>query len=255
MTGGKRSVKPGVVIESSTMRREKNRAPTTDRPITSSSVATSGSQAASPQIQAGAEEAPQKPGAISEVIKAELAVIALLVFFIGILSTDAYYSAFSLKYQFLDLPPFHVIYRGLTVVPDVPYVILPYLVAAAWLGMDRHWIERYGERFLRFRTIASYGVIFILLAATYPLARHAGVKQATMDMYESTSTLPRIVWMKMEDGSSIGIERRYRLLAVDSTFVVFFKPLDGGTAESLAHTLPNIKRIPKGAVHAMDTNR
>ena len=202
----------------------------------------------------GAADQDKEIPSLSGLIKDEIVLITFLVFFVGIISTDRYYAAFGVKYQFLDMPPFHIIYRGLTVLIDAPYLLLPYAAAVAWLGFDSHAVARGWRGFTRFRGSATYALILLLLLITYPLALLAGDKQASRDIYEQSCTLPKIINLKVAS-EAYGFDRKYRLLVVDSDYLVIFKPLDQSEGESIDNTIPNIKRFSKGDVHLVETTR
>lgn len=192
-----------------------------------------------------------KPLTISEIIKDQLILISSLILAVGIISTHTYYSVFAIKYQFLDLPTFHIVYHGLLILIDAPYLLAPYAIAVAWLAFDNYASLSNWRKFLRFRVPLTYGLIIVLFAITFPLARRAGKKQAEADLYEGTSTLPRIVNMEFSNGEKFGLRDQYRLLVVDSTYTIIFKPLDPGDYT----TLPNIKRFSKGQINVIETIR
>lgn len=199
----------------------------------------------------------EKPQSLAGLVKDQIVLIGSLIFFVGIIANDTYYNQFGINYQFLNLPTFHIIYRGLTILLDAWYIIIPYLIAVAWLGFDSFAILRNWKGFLNFRGLATYVLIFILLIIAYPLATYAGRRQATKDLIEDTSTLPKIVYIKIgkdqASSETYGFPDRYRLLVIDSDFVVLFKPLEA--IADLASTLPNIKRYPKGEINALETIR
>ena len=192
---------------------------------------------------------------ISATLKDELLLIGFLVLFIGIISTDTYYATFGVRYQFLSLPSFHIVYRGLTVLTDAPYLLLPYglVVIFLWLGRN---IDPLGVNswFRRWRTLLSYAVILAMLAVTYPLARHAGRTAANLDLNETTTTLPEVVHLVTEhkdQDQELSNEPNYRLLLIDSDYVVVFRPIKAGDTSDF----PNIVRMGKGDVHVIETNR
>src|ERR1051326_7469072 len=198
----------------------------------------------------------EKPESISTTLKDELLLIGFLVLFVGIISTDTYYATFGVKYQFLSLPSFHIVYRGLTILTDAPYLLLPYglVVIYLWLNRSFDW-HGANSLFNRWRTLLSYAVILAMLAVTYPLARYAGKKQAELDLQETTTTLPEVVNLVLDEQETeisdifSTNDTHYRLLLIDSDYVVLFKPLKAGATG----VLPNIKRIGKGDLHVIET--
>ena len=96
-----------------------------------------------------------------------------------------------------------------------------------------------------------------MLTITYPLARYAGKREAEKDLYEDTSNLPEVVNLVLEGKTEEADEffektdTHYRLLLIDADYVIVFKPLPHGARG----VLPNIKRLGKGDVHVIETNR
>jgi hypothetical protein len=216
------------------------------------SVLTSAFQTTPLKIELQEKESPQKEDStFSSIIKDEILLIGLFVLFIGIIHTETYYSAFGVRYQFLELPTFHVIYRGLTAIIAAPYLLIPYVLAIGWLGFERYITSEKRPRLLRFRRLVSFFVIFILLVITYPLARLAGQREAKSDLYVETSALPQILNLELSGDVVYGPEAGYRLLVVDSDYLVVFKPLK----QSDISAAPIIKRFSKGGVNVIETDR
>jgi hypothetical protein len=186
------------------------------------------------------------------VLKDELVLIGILVLLVGIASTEAYYGQFGVNYQFLSLSSSHVLYRGLTVLIDAPYLFVPYVAAVLWLSMNHYALLRGWARFPYLRLPLSYLVIMVLLLTTYPLARLAGKKEASLDIRERSCTLPRIHGLITKDGkTSISKSDNYRLLLTASDFVIIFTPLP----ESAEAAEPFVRRLPKGDISEFATTR
>src|SRR5438477_9600817 len=105
------------------------------------------------------ESQPERPVALPGIIKDQLILLSFLVLLAGIVSTETYYAVFGVKYQFLSLPSFHLIYRGLTSLFDAPLLLLTYAAAALWLVLDMYGAAKRWDRFLRYRGVASYGFL------------------------------------------------------------------------------------------------
>jgi hypothetical protein len=191
----------------------------------------------------------EKSVTIAAIIKEQLVILGSLVLAVGIISTHAYYAVFSIKYQTLDLPTFHMVYYGLLILLDAPYLLAPYIIAVAWLCFDAYTSQMNWSRFIRIRMPLTYLVILVLFVVTFPLARRAGTKKAQADSQEATSTLPKIVYMELANGTKYELGDRYRLLEIDSTYTTIFKPLDVNETS----TLPNIKRISKSQINVIET--
>jgi hypothetical protein len=192
---------------------------------------------------------PDRLAPLSGIIKDELFLIGFLILCVGVIFSDAYYARFGVKYQFLNFPSFHIIYRGLTALIGAPYLFLPYLLAVAWLGLDIYAMRKEWDAFLRFRTPASYLLLFLVLALCYPLAIRAGLKQAERDLNNQTSTLPQVAKMVTKKDEFRQPEDNYRLLMIDGDFVIIFRPLE----PSDQGVVPKIKRYSKGDVYVIET--
>lgn len=197
-----------------------------------------------------ADGPPSQQQTLAAVIKDEIILIGSLVFFVGIISTDTYYSKFGISYQFLDLPTFHIIYRGITMVLDAPCLVIPYILAVVWFVVDSFAAKKGHVGFIHYRGPTTYLVILILLAISYPLASRAGSKKAKADLYQATSMLPKIVYLELKTGEKFTLGDGFRLLVIDSSYVVFFKPLEANATS----TFPNIKRFPKENANVIETN-
>lgn len=188
---------------------------------------------------------------VSSILKDELLLISFLVLFVGIISTETYYHAFGIRYQFLSIPNFHIVYRGLTAVLAYPLLIIPYALGAVWLACDGFITTTRWITLQRFQRASSYLVIIALLAIAYPLAGQAGDREAHADLYEKTSTLPLIVNLETSTGQTLTIKENYRLLMVDSDYILLFVPIQ----DSSSKAWPYVKRLSKGDVHVLETVR
>lgn len=197
------------------------------------------------------EERPKFPS-LSGVIKDELFFISSLILFVGIISTETYYHYFGVKYQFLNLPIFHIIYRGVTAIIASPALLFPYLTAVGWLILDGFAVRQNWTRFLRFQRPLAYLLMLLVLLVAYPLARRSGRAEAQVDLQKDTSSLSTILRLEANGISEEDVdENEYRLLMIDSDYVIYFKPLKKGETQSI----PVIHRLPRGEVHALDTNK
>jgi hypothetical protein len=206
------------------------------------------------EIQNKLEEGKKDPDRIptlASLIKDELIIISFLVIYIGIISTDAYYSYFGLKYQFFQFPIFHIIYRGLTVLLQSPILWIPYILTFSLLSLDFYAIKSKWSWYQKSRTLGMYITLLILLIITYPLAIKAGRKGAELDVVEKTSSLPRIIRLKTAiDKKEIQLDANYRLLLDSGDYVVFFQPIEASD-EAI---YPKIHRYLKGDVYVLETN-
>jgi hypothetical protein len=188
-----------------------------------------------------------EPKGLGETLKEQIALVTLLVIFVGICATDAYYGTLSLGYQFLDLPSSHLVYRGITIIASAPWILIPYLLATFWVAADdipafRRWIG--GARLP-----AAYLLVVGLLGITFPMARCAGRRAAHADLCESTSTLPRIAYLESKSGTIETIASRYRLLLRQSGSIIYFQPL----TDCHGAALPNVKHLSDSEIAKFET--
>jgi hypothetical protein len=192
-----------------------------------------------------------RESALLGVIKEQLVLLGLQVFYVGLVHTEAYYARLSVNYQFLSLPSFHIVYRGITSLFESPSLLVPYVIAAMALLLLKGLAAEPGSRFGRHRATITYGAALILVLTTYPLARRAGVASAAEDLQEDTCRLPRIQRLDWDNGEPLTAGAGYRLLLVDGQYVTFFKPLPRGETS----TAPNIRRIATSHVLDFETIR
>jgi len=187
------------------------------------------------------------------LIKDEISLLGLLVLYVGIITTDAYYGQFGLRYQLLGLDSLHIMYRGLTGLIYAPYLIAPFFLAALWLRLDFILAREKHPRLYGFRRLISYFFLFFILASSYVLAVMAGNSLARLDSHEETCLLPKVVYMRTVDGELPKPETSeyYRLLTADASYVTFFSPLQRGQTGAT----PNIKRYRREDVHVLETTR
>lgn len=185
--------------------------------------------------------------AFSTKIRDELFLLGLLTSFIGIVSTESYYDTFGIAYQFLSIPTFHFIYRGITVILEAPYVLIPYLITVLWLWYDEHF-GLTCQSYLKWRGIVGYLLIAVLLIGTYLISRNAGSKIGQTNLRAATCKLTKIVSLKSKT-ESVSATDDYRLLIIDNNYITVFKPL----ARDDKAAYPNIRRFAKGETNEFIT--
>ena len=126
-------------------------------------------------------------------IKEQLSLLSLLVFFVGIVSTETYYGVFNVKCQTLSLPVFHIIYRGLTAFFYNWFILGIYLLAALWLALQNVVVATVSKKHSLLASMLPFLFIVLVVSANYPLARYSGNAAAKADMYEATCTLPKVI--------------------------------------------------------------
>jgi len=193
---------------------------------------------------------PEKGEGLAASLKTELALIALLVVFIGLVATESYYGRFGIRYQFLNLGATHILYRGLTLLPAAPYVLVLYALAFIWLCLDAWLCDRRTRFSQTVRSPLAYAFIVTILAIGYPLVRFAGSRQADKDAHVSTSTLPEVIRLKTTNEDIHFPDQVYRLLVIDSDFVIVFHPLSPDERDAVV----TLRRFKKGDITIFETN-
>jgi hypothetical protein len=171
-----------------------------------------------------------------------------MVVLIGTSSTESYYASFGLKYQMLNVPAAHILFRGLTAIWGLPTLAFVYILALAIVACQPQIALLLGGldrlRFVNHAAIA----IFVVLA--WFGGEYAGYSAAMADMKADLSSLPLVSKMDFKDGASDQMpsspSQGYRLLLQTPEGLRIFKPVQNPASES-----PLIKFIPAGAINAV----
>lgn len=169
-------------------------------------------------------------------LKEQLALIAFIVLFAGMISSETYYAAYGIRYQFLGLSVAHLISRGLTSVLDSLILLLAFFSAIAWLGGGaRFFVSRKPNRAGLVQPV-TYCLIFAIVVITYFAAVAAGRVSAEQDLNNATSRLPVVQAMTNAEGKQLPFEG-YRLLTVGEKNVAVFKPVSSQAESPFIHLL------------------
>lgn len=184
----------------------------------------------------------------SEILRNQLVLLGLLVFFVGTVSTEAYYTRFGIRYQLLGFPASHILYRGLATLIEAWYLLVLYIIAVAWILVLDLLIRRKGRASA---LISAYIVLFLLLCCAYPLSRIAGFQQARLDMTEGKSRLATVECLSLSESHVCDSNfRRFRHLISSSGEVVVFRPVNQNAFSSV----PIVIHLPQGDVHELRTS-
>ncbi len=183
-----------------------------------------------------------------KALKENLTLLSLMVVLVGTSSTDAYYSSFGLRYEFLNISASHILFRGLTAVWAFPWLLLAYLAALALVATQ----SRLGVLFggldkLRW---TNHAAVAVLATIAWFGGRYAGDLAATADMTASTSSLPLIVRIETKDQTlaptPASPSEGYRLLLQDSRGIYLFRAVSVARTET-----PLVRQISSGAINAI----
>jgi len=189
-------------------------------------------------------------GNVAAALKEQIALLSLLVLFAGFVSTDTYYAGFGLRYQTLDLPVDHLMYRGVTALFHSGLLSATYVLVVAWLAAGAPLLAERG-RFSEINVRAiSYAIVALSVAVAYEAGVVEGRKAAVQDRTDTTSQLP-IVQSLQGSGIASGGYEGWRVLIASKDQIVLFQ------AVSLASQtqIPFTHLIPADKVHELVIRR
>jgi hypothetical protein len=171
----------------------------------------------------------------AEIAKNDFILTGAALLYLGLVSTDAYYRSFGLRFQFLSYPWNLIVFRGILTVVRFPALWVPLAIVIAILQVDRTLAAKglFGRQSLR------VGLLYLIAAGfvwwTTNAATKVGLKEATTDMVWQTTTLPHIVKLVNSSSTEERCERCV-LLMLDSSQLVYFNALDQGDTNDLPDT-------------------
>ncbi len=162
----------------------------------------------------------------SENIYKLLTTLSLIVILVGIVTTEYYYIQFGIKYQFLEIPFFHLLYRGITAIYSAWYLIIIYISIGIWLSFieTNNTIKVRKNKFYKFLSNKTVSILLISLAilVSFPVARGIGISQAKKDLNYNTCTLPELLSIEIHGKEQLDFDSSYRLLNISQDYIVFF---------------------------------
>ena len=192
---------------------------------------------------------PSPAPTIGDLLKSNLAVLATLIAFCGLVSTEAYYAGLGLRYQTLGLGAQHIAYRGVTALFGSAWLFAIYLVAFVWLATDKP-LDRHFRWYSKAKLALSLVGIVLFTVAGYAAARASGLSQADEDLDPQTTKLVRIVNLivDLKACETACDFAGYRLVHSDSDAFYIAKP----SAEAKDATRPVVRRISKSSVQRLE---
>jgi hypothetical protein len=134
-----------------------------------------------------------------KTIRDQAIFVAAFFSIFGLMTTDIYYYRFGLKYQFLNLSPAHMVYRGFTEIYINPLFTFVLLIILLGVFLSQ---SRFAIRLLIYEIDGQYiayaALAFALVLGCY-LSVMTGEASATRDMYTATTTLHRLKSLHSKD--------------------------------------------------------
>lgn len=174
---------------------------------------------------------------LAEILKEQLALLALVLLLAGTVYADAYYAQFGIKLSSLGFSSSYLIYRAFSALTYAPLISLPYLLSLLWFGIDELVIRR-RESFKVFRIIAAYIVLVLVIVFSYLCAYTAGLNRARDDMHAEKSSLSRIQSAHPSIGDCGPGDCRILTSDSENLYVIKPTPLSSGA-------IPNVRILEK----------
>ena len=185
-----------------------------------------------------------------KALKENLALLSLMVVLAGTSSSDSYYAVFGVRYQSLDLPASHILFRGLTAVWGYPPLGIAYLAALAIMaGQSRVAVLLGGLDRVRW---LNHAAIVLAVVVAWAGGNRAGSQAARQDASSASSSLPLISRIDLKAATPAHVPSSpaegYRLLLQDKGGIRFFKALEHPATES-----PLVHYMSTEAIDAITT--
>lgn len=173
---------------------------------------------------------------VATALKEQLLLVSSLVLFAGIVTTDTYYAAFGVRYQFLDLASEHLIYRGVSALTDSVLLAVVYFLAIFWLAKGSVLMREHLGRWRDWVELITCLVLVVLTSTAYFAAISEGRLQAARDISEKTSSLPTIEAIKGDKDATLPFVG-FRVLLFGKDMIALFKPTTSVAEVPFIHIL------------------
>jgi hypothetical protein len=187
-----------------------------------------------PQVAAGVKHS------LADWLTRMFTVLSALVLFSGIVNTEAYYAVFGVRYQTLQFPATHMIYRGVISAMTLRSTLIPMLLAILWFIWTDRVVHPPANRQATVMILALAAILIVVLDLW--LARESGIDAGISDTVLTTTTLPHVETVSEQQGT-LPIKPGDLVLWFDSDEIVAFTPLTNATSQ------PIIKRVQRKDVH------
>lgn len=192
---------------------------------------------------------PPKARSFHEIAKNDFVLFGAFMLYVGLISAEAYYRSFGLRFQFLAYPWNLIIFKGLLAILRSPSLWSVIILLYALVQIDHALCSNVGLRFHKIRIAVFYVLLICALWFTTVLGVALGEREALADSQYSSSTLPHIEKIVRVDGSEERCSQCV-LLMMNSSEVVYLE-LSGGSPDAV----PRTKILSRSAVRMVETVR
>jgi hypothetical protein len=194
--------------------------------------------------------ATKNDSSIWEVLRDQLALFSFLVIFVGITSSEAYYSSMGVRYVFMNFPVTHYLYRGVVLIANNWEILIPYLVVAIWLSLPEKLYKIEIRQCSLPPKIIHFFIVALLLIISMPIAWFAGVSEYQRDVTDDKSYLPQVRKLKLKIEHDESKYQNLRYVISQGDFVIFLRPIHD--VETEVH---HLLYLNKGDISEYSTNK
>jgi hypothetical protein len=180
------------------------------------------------QVEPPPPNPPRAAQTFLDIAKADFLLIGAFLLLLGLISTDAYYRNFGLRFQFLTYPWNLIVFRGVLTVVRYPLLWLLVIPIVVAIQVDRWLAAAAWFRYNGWRIGIVYVLAAVVIVCMPSLGTLIGSKEAKEDRYFSKSTLPKLYKIVGTGGVQEPCDNCL-LLLMDSSEIVYFSGIpDGG---------------------------
>jgi hypothetical protein len=180
------------------------------------------------RIESPPPSPPRASQTFLDIAKADFLLIGAFLLMLGLISTDAYYRNFGLRFQFLTYPWNLIVFRGVLTVVRYPLYGCSSSRSLLWFRSTGGSRPRRGFDINGWRIGVVYVLAAVVIVCMPSLGTLIGSKEAKEDRYFMQSTLPKLYKIVGTGGVQEPCDNCL-LLLMDSSEIVYFSGIpDGG---------------------------
>jgi hypothetical protein len=200
------------------------------------------------QNESAQPSSPRVAQTFLDIAKADFVLVGAFLLLLGLISTDAYYRTFGLRFQFLNYPWNLIIFRGVLTVVRFPFLWLLVIPIVAVIQIDKWLAAAAWFRYNGWRIAIVYVLTAILIACMPSLGTFIGSKEAKEDRSLPRSTLPKLYKIVGTGGVQEECDNCL-LLLMDSSEIVYFS----GVPEGGNDVQPRAKIRARSTIESIET--